>query len=209
MSAEIFISVLLAFSTAVLAATGIYASVGEQKTKKQKLRIWICTGFFALLGMFLVFLQSSMASDQQARNEKAQKDLKESFDKGLEEMNAQQSLINSSPDFDLKKKAMLLSREMLQFTLEREAGEDRSDFFSNQTRETFNERVYKETAYSQQTKMKFIQKFSIRWESIIKELITRKINIGYLDQSGQSVATNRLSIQRSAIELGAIAVQIP
>jgi hypothetical protein len=212
---DIIITLVLGICTLTLAILGIYASVRPPQTMRGSRNILKCSIIFGLIGLICVVWQSIRANNQQAKLEQAvqeqnrlsqehQKILK----KSLDDMNAQLTLVNNSPDFDLRKRALLLPKDILQFLIERRAGEPPLTYPSGENQEEMYEKEEKRSAYSNQTQIQFLEKFAVRWEATLKELRTRGINISYLE-SAQFASTNRLSIENSAIKLGALALQIP
>lgn len=229
----IFIIIGIFICTAILSYIGISASAKPPKTRKEIKTIKTGSIFICFIAVVLAILQGYCTHQQQTQadeekrvsnqtisnlekhvlnleettvklNEENQKALKAFAD----DMDARSRLISSSPDFDLKKRAMLLSRNILEFSAERRANDPSRIFSSNDSREDFFEKVNRMTEYSNQTKSLFFNKFANDWESTVREMRSRGVKFDYFDQSAQSTAVNYLSMEHNAIQLGTLASQM-
>ena len=210
---DISITIGLGICTLILTLFGILASVKPPKTRKGSRNILICSVIFGLIGLFLVIFQSIRASQQQKALEQAitrqnnlydenQKILKQSLD----DMNAQLSLVNSSSEIDLKKRAIILARDILQFAYESQRDDpSKTDWNSGLD---FNAKVVRSLAYSDQRRNEFLQRFALRYETVVKEMKERGVNTGSLFNDVQVTATNTLGMQSDAIQLQVLASQI-
>lgn len=211
---DIIIAVLLAIATIGLAMLGIWASVYPSKGEKAKKIIVysISVGFVAIC---LIFWQSYRAYTQRvaldqiaAEQNKQNLANQEATKKELKDVNAQLVLLSNSPNIELEKRAITLSRDILEFVLERKAKDTSRDYISISNQEDWNERGKKSASYSKETQIQFLEKFAIQWDSVTKEMKARGVYIDNFDYSAQVTSTNILTMESNAIKMGALAIQM-
>ncbi len=135
------------------------------------------------------------------KNEEYQK----ATDIELKKVNAHLALFNNSPNVDLKKRALLLSRDILQFVTESRRNEPQFSYNSNQD---FKQVQEASSAYHTKRRSDFVERFGTPYQEIIAGLKKRGAIVDYTDNIS-FVQTNYFGMEEASRRLIELANQTP
>jgi hypothetical protein len=210
--------IISAISAFLLTLIGILASIAPPQNKKERWIMVLFSFVFGIVTVVCLVIQSQRSNQQMQALEKAlstqykQNEDRERFWKErMGEVGNQLSLVSDSPDIDLRKRALALSKEILQFEAERDAGkpENRRVLSDGDSMEQWEKRRELSKQYEQETRSLFTYKFGIRWRTIIKELKSKGIYTDEVPDTIEGVTFTMHGIDDYATRLGEIALHMP
>ncbi len=143
---------------------------------------------------------------------------------------AQNTLLNNSPNSDLRERAMILSNNILAFISKRKMNEpiatiapfiiprvqlfkygkfNKCDKYESEMFADFHRQNLVIGMYNVQTSILFIQNFGTRWESIVAELKSIGITHILLKENSQYINVNEMAMGEAATALGEVAIRMP